>query len=59
MNQKQKKKQNLRRHDRHWKADKFPSAWAKQFQLHHDWENGARVYFLTPEEHRTLTDLGL
>lgn len=59
MNKIQKSKQNLRRHDRNWKANKFPSEWASQFQLHHDWEHGATVYFLTPTEHDVYTRRGL
>jgi hypothetical protein len=59
MNPIQRKKQNLRRHDRNWKADKFPKSFGDQFQLHHDWAHGAVVYFLTPEEHIIQTEMGV
>lgn len=59
MNADQRWKKNLRRRDRHWKADKFPTSFGSKYQLHHDWAHGAVVYFLTQSEHDVLTRRGL
>ncbi len=59
MNPNQKHKQNIRRHDRNWKSDKFPPSFGQNYELHHDWTHGSFVYFLTPKEHKLITRKGL
>jgi competence CoiA-like predicted nuclease len=41
-----------RREDRKWATQKFPQSWLQQFELHHEWNRGRVLYFLTAKEHR-------
>ena len=45
-------KSTTRNKDWRWVASNIPSSiwWGKQ--IHHDWENGARMYILDKKEHR-------
>ena len=44
-------KEAIRDKDRKWAKDNIPSGILWNTEKHHDWENGARLYFLTKKEH--------
>ena len=41
-----------RSNDRYWAEKTFPRPWLKKYEIHHEWERGETVYFLTHEEHK-------
>lgn len=38
--------------DRYWAGITFYRRWLNQYEIHHEWERGETVYFLTREEHK-------
>ena len=48
-------KDNIRSKDKWWVAANIPSSIWWDTEIHHDWENGARMYLLTKEEHKKRT----
>ena len=49
--EKDKKKVNMRIKDKNWVHRNIPSSIAWYTQIHHDWNDGARMYLLSKGEH--------
>ena len=50
-----KRKMNVRRRDANWAEDTFSRQFREKYEIHHEWERGETLYFLTKEEHRLVT----
>jgi hypothetical protein len=45
-------KAKTRRLDKQWIAYNIPSSLWWKLDMHHNWEDGGRMYLLTPKEHK-------
>ena len=44
-------KTKIRTNDHSWVAHNIPSSFWWKYELHHDWKDSGRLYFLTHKEH--------
>ena len=45
-------RQYVRAGDRNWAEKTFSRQFRAKYEIHHEWERGETVYFLTHEEHK-------
>ena len=47
-------KRKIRNNDQHWVRKHLLASYRGEFEIHHNWQNGARMQLVTPVRHREL-----